>query len=193
MTIARPHLGRERPSGGFELYSWYYFRISGLLLILLAVGHVVIMHVVNTVDEIDWQFADRWWLLVDEVGHDGAILGEEGLHVHDEVADDAKAEQRLDRDLRPEVLDEHLAGQSVAPIDTHGVGTTDAVRAAAAEGQAAILVPLDVVERIEDPISRFDLDRVLAVVRFGIGFGIEPLDTQRHLHLSTPVPSARTA
>jgi succinate dehydrogenase / fumarate reductase membrane anchor subunit len=31
------------------------------LLIFLAIGHVVIMHVVNTVDEIDWQFvADRW-------------------------------------------------------------------------------------------------------------------------------------
>ncbi len=61
MAVARPHLGRERPSGGLELYSWYFFRLSGLLLIFLAIGHVVIMHVINTVDEIDWQFiADRW-------------------------------------------------------------------------------------------------------------------------------------
>lgn len=55
--------GRARPArgGGFEFYSWYFFRISGLALIFLAIGHVVIMHVVNTVDEIDYAFvADRW-------------------------------------------------------------------------------------------------------------------------------------
>lgn len=54
--------GRERPSGSnFELYSWYFFRVSGVLLIFLAVTHVVIMHVVNTVDEIDYAFVvDRW-------------------------------------------------------------------------------------------------------------------------------------
>lgn len=55
--------GRARPveSSGLELYSWYFFRISGLLLVLLAIMHTVIMHVVNMVDEIDYQFvADRW-------------------------------------------------------------------------------------------------------------------------------------
>lgn len=55
--------GRARParSGGFELYSWYFFRISGLVLIFMAIAHVVIMHVINTVDEIDFAFvADRW-------------------------------------------------------------------------------------------------------------------------------------
>lgn len=60
MTL--PSVGRKRPQGSnFELYSWYFFRISGLLLIFLAVIHVVIMHVVNTVDEIDFAFVvDRW-------------------------------------------------------------------------------------------------------------------------------------
>jgi succinate dehydrogenase / fumarate reductase membrane anchor subunit len=55
--------GRARPAdaGGFELFSWYFFRISGLALLFLAIFHVVIMHVVNTVDEIDYAFvADRW-------------------------------------------------------------------------------------------------------------------------------------
>jgi succinate dehydrogenase / fumarate reductase membrane anchor subunit len=55
--------GRARPAGGggFEVFSWYFFRISGLALVFLAVFHVVIMHVVHTVDEIDYQFvADRW-------------------------------------------------------------------------------------------------------------------------------------
>ena len=55
--------GRARPggAGGFELFSWYFFRISGLALVILAVFHVVIMHVINTVDEIDHAFVvDRW-------------------------------------------------------------------------------------------------------------------------------------
>jgi len=54
--------GRMRPGGGgFEVFSWYFLRISGLALVLLAVLHVVIMHVINTVDEIDHQFVvDRW-------------------------------------------------------------------------------------------------------------------------------------
>ena len=55
--------GRARPvgSGGFELFSWYFFRLSGLALVFLAVFHVIIMHVINTVDEIDHAFiVDRW-------------------------------------------------------------------------------------------------------------------------------------
>lgn len=55
--------GRAKPGGGggFEVYSWYFFRISGLLLVFFAVFHVIIMHVIHTVDEIDHQFVvDRW-------------------------------------------------------------------------------------------------------------------------------------
>lgn len=55
--------GRARPArgSGFEMYSWYFFRMSGIALIFLAIGHVVIMHVINTVDEIDYEFvANRW-------------------------------------------------------------------------------------------------------------------------------------
>jgi succinate dehydrogenase / fumarate reductase membrane anchor subunit len=54
--------GRARPAEGnqIEVFSWYFFRVSGLLLIFLAIAHVVIMHVINTVDEIDYAFvADR--------------------------------------------------------------------------------------------------------------------------------------
>lgn len=55
--------GRAKPveSSGFEMFSWYFFRVSGLLLIFLALFHVILMHVVHTVDEIDYAFvADRW-------------------------------------------------------------------------------------------------------------------------------------
>ena len=39
--------GRDRPVGGFELWSWLFMRISGIVLLVLAVGHTLIMHVVG--------------------------------------------------------------------------------------------------------------------------------------------------
>jgi succinate dehydrogenase / fumarate reductase membrane anchor subunit len=55
------YAGRERPTGGFELFAWFFMRISGVVLILLVLGHLAIMHVINTVDEIDFEFvAARW-------------------------------------------------------------------------------------------------------------------------------------
>jgi succinate dehydrogenase membrane anchor subunit len=57
-----PAAGRERPVGGFELWSWLYMRISGLILLVLAVGHVLVMHVLDEgVDRVDFSFiAVRW-------------------------------------------------------------------------------------------------------------------------------------
>jgi succinate dehydrogenase / fumarate reductase membrane anchor subunit len=54
--------GRERPAGGFELWSWLFMRVSGVVLLLLAVGHVLIMHVLDEgVDRVDFGFvAARW-------------------------------------------------------------------------------------------------------------------------------------
>ena len=54
--------GRDRPVGGFELWSWLFMRISGLVLVVLAVGHVLIMSVVDQgIDRIDSEFvAERW-------------------------------------------------------------------------------------------------------------------------------------
>jgi succinate dehydrogenase / fumarate reductase membrane anchor subunit len=54
--------GRDRPAGGFELWSWLFMRISGVVLLFLAVGHVLIMHVLDEgVDRVDFGFvAARW-------------------------------------------------------------------------------------------------------------------------------------
>ena len=54
--------GRERPAGGFELWSWLFMRISGLVLLFLAVGHVLIMHVWDDgVNRVNFGFvAARW-------------------------------------------------------------------------------------------------------------------------------------
>src|SRR6058998_2950237 len=54
--------GRDRPVGGMELWTWIFMRISGLLLLVLAVGHVLIMHVVDDgVGRVNFGFvAARW-------------------------------------------------------------------------------------------------------------------------------------
>ena len=50
-----------RPSGGFELWWWYFMRVSGLLLVVLALGHLCITHILNNVESINYAFvAQRW-------------------------------------------------------------------------------------------------------------------------------------
>lgn len=52
---------RIKPTGGFELTAWYFMRISGLVLVFLAVGHLFIMHIANNVENINYAFvAGRW-------------------------------------------------------------------------------------------------------------------------------------
>jgi len=60
----------NRPSGGFELWAWLFMRLSGVALLLLALGHLVIMHLIHNVDSIDFSFvAGRYrffyWRLYD--------------------------------------------------------------------------------------------------------------------------------
>ena len=54
--------GRERPVGGFELWMWLFMRISGIVLLVLALGHTLIMHLpAGGVDRVDFGFvAARW-------------------------------------------------------------------------------------------------------------------------------------
>ena len=59
-TGRRP--GRERPRGGFALWSWLFMRVSGIVLLFLAVGHVLIMHVIDTgVSRVDFEFVALRW------------------------------------------------------------------------------------------------------------------------------------
>jgi succinate dehydrogenase / fumarate reductase membrane anchor subunit len=54
--------GRNRPIRGFELWAWLFMRISGLVLLVLAVGHVLIMHVfAEGVDRVDFAFIQLRW------------------------------------------------------------------------------------------------------------------------------------
>ena len=47
---------RAKPAGGWELRAWIFMRVSGVLLVGLALGHLWIMHVIHTVDQIDYAF-----------------------------------------------------------------------------------------------------------------------------------------
>ncbi|MDX2035456.1 MAG: succinate dehydrogenase hydrophobic membrane anchor subunit [Isosphaeraceae bacterium] len=61
-TRAAQFGGRKvRPAGGFELTAWFFMRISGLLLVFLALGHLFITHILNNVESINYAFvASRW-------------------------------------------------------------------------------------------------------------------------------------
>jgi succinate dehydrogenase / fumarate reductase membrane anchor subunit len=54
--------GRGRPTSSGEFWWWMFMRVSGIVLLVLAVGHVLIMHVLDGgVDRVDFQFvATRW-------------------------------------------------------------------------------------------------------------------------------------
>lgn len=54
--------GREKPAGGGEFWSWLFMRISAIVLLFLAVGHVLIMHIpAGGVSRVNFAFvATRW-------------------------------------------------------------------------------------------------------------------------------------
>jgi succinate dehydrogenase / fumarate reductase, membrane anchor subunit len=61
---------RPRPASNFELYSWFFMRISAIVLFVLAVFHLVYMHLVIGLDAITFEIiAERWqspgWRLFD--------------------------------------------------------------------------------------------------------------------------------
>jgi succinate dehydrogenase / fumarate reductase, membrane anchor subunit len=54
--------GRPAPTNSsFELFAWFFMRVSGVLLLFLAVGHMVIMHLINNIENVNYQFiVERW-------------------------------------------------------------------------------------------------------------------------------------
>lgn len=67
VIIDNPRTRRQRPSGNraktnFELYAWVFMRLSGLALIFLVLGHLLIMNILDGgVQRINFAFvAGRW-------------------------------------------------------------------------------------------------------------------------------------
>ncbi len=63
-------IGPRPSAGGFETLSWYFFRISGVLLIFLVIIHLIIMHVSNDVACTTYTFvaarySNPFWRLFD--------------------------------------------------------------------------------------------------------------------------------
>jgi len=72
--MARSVYTAPRPvaTGGnsFELFSWYFFRVSGLLLIFLAIIHLLLVHVTTDVAKTSYDFvasryANPFWRVYD--------------------------------------------------------------------------------------------------------------------------------
>jgi succinate dehydrogenase / fumarate reductase membrane anchor subunit len=82
----------SRPSGGgFETFSWYFFRVSGVLLIFLALIHIFLNHVATDVSCTSYQlvairYENPFWRLYDWLLLTLALLhGMNGLRI---VVDD---------------------------------------------------------------------------------------------------------
>jgi succinate dehydrogenase / fumarate reductase membrane anchor subunit len=61
-TADAPSAGRARPGKGSEFWWWVFMRLSGILLLVLAVGHVLIMHVFEEgVDRVNFSFVALRW------------------------------------------------------------------------------------------------------------------------------------
>lgn len=56
-------LSRQKPTsrGGFETFSWYFMRVSGALLLLIAVFHLLLMHIYIRVENIDYGVVSNRW------------------------------------------------------------------------------------------------------------------------------------
>jgi succinate dehydrogenase / fumarate reductase membrane anchor subunit len=65
MTTSSFHFERRReqrpPASGFEFYAWFFMRVSGVLLLGLAVFHLLYMHMVIRVDNIDFDSVVARW------------------------------------------------------------------------------------------------------------------------------------
>ncbi len=67
LVIESPRTRRKRPSSNrsktnFEMYSWIFMRMSGLLLVVLVLGHLLIMNILDGgVQRVNFAFvAGRW-------------------------------------------------------------------------------------------------------------------------------------
>jgi succinate dehydrogenase / fumarate reductase membrane anchor subunit len=59
----RPLAARPRPEGGgIELWTWFFMRVSGLVLVFLVLGHFTIVHLLGEgVDRVNFAFVSGRW------------------------------------------------------------------------------------------------------------------------------------
>jgi succinate dehydrogenase membrane anchor subunit len=87
MRISSGYGPRPTGAGGFETFSWYFFRISGVALIFLALIHLFLNHVSTDVSCTSYQlvsarYSSPFWRLYDWLLLTLALLhGMNGLRV----------------------------------------------------------------------------------------------------------------
>lgn len=62
------------PPGGFDRFAWFFMRISGLALLFLALGHLTVMHLVNSIDTVDYAFVAARYATPFWRTYDGLLL-----------------------------------------------------------------------------------------------------------------------
>ena len=62
LDLALPGARRSKQRSNFELYSWIFMRVSGIVLVFLVLGHLFIMNILDGgVQRINFAFvAGRW-------------------------------------------------------------------------------------------------------------------------------------
>lgn len=87
MRISSGYGARPAGGSGFETFSWYFFRFSGVGLIFLAIIHLLLMHIATDVACTSYQFVaaryqNPFWRLYDWLLLSLALLhGMNGLRV----------------------------------------------------------------------------------------------------------------
>ena len=63
MTTATPSITRRKVQiqYNFERYAYLFMRMSGLILLILAVGHMIIQHVLNSSGNLTLMFVAEQW------------------------------------------------------------------------------------------------------------------------------------
>ena len=63
MTTATPSITRRKVQVkyNFERYAYLFMRLSGLILLILAVGHMIIQHVLNSSGNLTLMFVAEQW------------------------------------------------------------------------------------------------------------------------------------
>ena len=62
--------GSRPAGGGFETFSWFFFRVSGIILIFLIIVHLIVMHVTTDVHcttymFVSMRYSNPFWRLFD--------------------------------------------------------------------------------------------------------------------------------
>ena len=60
-TGPAPSSRAARPRQSFETWSWFFMRISGLILLFLALIHFSLTHILHDVVDTDFGFVQRRW------------------------------------------------------------------------------------------------------------------------------------